>query len=448
MKFFEPLRQIYGTIAADSGARRQGKPAAAAARGKWQTSGARKSAKQKRGTMAEKNKRGFHTIEHADMEEYEAKLRVHRGKIIKRTVIAIAALAVAAAGFGLFLAVRHYENFEVLQSAPREDTEAAHVENFKGNILKYSNDGAFYTNAANELIWNQTYEMADPKIDICEDYLTIYDRKGNMIYILTSEGLQGSIETTMPIEQVCAAAQGTIAVLMTKDSVGYVALYDRSGKNLVQGAIHGEKKGYPIAIALSQDAIKLAVSMLDINDGSVKSTIAFYNFGSVGENEIDHVVGANSFEDTVIPEIKFASSDTLMALSDKGLLYFKGAQKPQQSGEVPFEKEVKSIFYNQNYIGVVTSGEGEEASDRLCVYDMGGSLVMEKDFAAEYTEIEFLPNNEICIRNENICDIYSIRGIYKFHYEFEETIYKVIPGTAYLNYTFVLKDTTEKVRLK
>ncbi len=403
---------------------------------------------QKRGTMAEKDKRGFHTVEHTDMEEYEKKLHEHRIGIIKKAVITAAAVAVVVAGIGLFMAVRHYENFDVLQSVAREDAEAAHVESFKGNILKYSNDGAFYTNAANELIWNQTYEMADPKIDICENYLAIYDRKGSMVYILTSEGLQCSIETTMPIEQVCIAAQGTVAVLMTKDSVGYVALYDREGKNLVQGAIHGEKKGYPIAISLSQDAIKLAVSMLDINEGNVKSTIAFYHFGTVGQNEIDHVVGAKSFEDTVIPEIKFVSSDRLMAVSDKGIVYFEGAQKPQQSGEVPFEKEVKSIFYNQNYIGVVTDGEDETAANHICVYDMNGSLVMEKDFSAEYTEIEFLFNNEICIRNENICDIYSIRGIHRFHYEFEEMLYKVISGTTHLNYTFVLRDTTEKVRLK
>lgn len=403
---------------------------------------------RKRGTMAEKDKRGFRTVAQTDMEEYERKLREHRIKIAKRTVSIILVIAAVTAAAALFMALRHYESFDILQSVERADTEATRFADFKDNILKYSNDGALYTNASNEMIWNQTYEMANPQIDICGNYLTIYDKKGSMIYILTPEGLQSSIETTMPIEQVRIAAQGTIAVLMTKDAAGYVALYDREGKNLVQGAIHGEKKGYPIAIALSQDAIKLAVSMLDINDGAVKSTIAFYNFGSVGQNEIDHVVGASTFNDTVIPEMEFISDDKLVAFSTSGLLYFEGTQKPQQSGEVSFEKEVKSIFYNQDYVGVVTDNEDEEVTHHLSVYDSKGGLVLEKDFAMEYTDIEFLSNNEICIRNENICDIYTIRGIYKFHYEFEETIYKVIPGSSGLNYTFVLEDATEKVRLK
>ena len=53
----------------------------------------------------------------------------------------------------------------------RSDTAATIFEEFQGNILKYSNDGALYTDTYNERIWNQTYEMAKPTIDMCEDYL-------------------------------------------------------------------------------------------------------------------------------------------------------------------------------------------------------------------------------------------------------------------------------------
>lgn len=383
-----------------------------------------------------------------DMEEYEQKLRAHRISVVKRTMLVLFIVIAVITGLTVYMALRHYDNYDVLQDTSRADTEATHFADFKGNILKYSNDGAFYIDTANELIWNQTYEMTNPRMDLCGDYLTLYDKKGNMIYILNAGGLLGSVETTMPIEQVRIAAQGTIAVLMSDNGAGYVALYDKTGENLVQGAIHGEKKGYPIAIALSEDAIKLAVSMLDINDGTVKSTVAFYNFGSVGQNEIDHVVGAASFEDTVIPELEFVSNDRLVAFSDTGLLYFEGAQKPQQAGELAFEKDVKSIFYNQDYVGIVTSNDDEAVTNHVAIYDMSGKLVLEKDISMEYTDIEFLSNNEICIHNEDTCDIYTIHGIYKFHHEFEQKLYRIIPGNSGLNYTLVLEDTTEKVRLK
>lgn len=398
--------------------------------------------------MEEKDKRRFRTVPQTDMEEYEQKLRAHRISVVKRTMLVLFIVIAVITGLTVYMALRHYDNYDVLQDTSRADTEATHFADFKGNILKYSNDGAFYIDTANELIWNQTYEMTNPQMDLCGDYLTLYDKKGSMIYILNAGGLLGSVETTMPIEQVRIAAQGTIAVLMSDNGAGYVALYDKTGENLVQGAIHGEKKGYPIAIALSEDAIKLAVSMLDINDGTVKSTVAFYNFGSVGQNEIDHVVGAASFEDTVIPELEFVSNDRLVAFSDTGLLYFEGAQKPQQTGELAFEKDVKSIFYNQDYVGIVTSNDDEAVTNHVAIYDMSGKLVLEKDISMEYTDIEFLSNNEICIRNEDTCDIYTIHGIYKFHHEFEQKLYRIIPGNSGLNYTLVLEDTTEKVRLK
>ena len=398
--------------------------------------------------MAEKNKSGFHTVGDTDMEEYNRKIKEHRRKVLRRTVIVTAVILLVLTGLGLYMALRHYENYDIMSTAERSDTDATHFTEFQGNILKYSNDGALYTDTYNERIWNQTYEMAKPTIDMCEDYLVIYDKKGTQIYIMTSQGLVSNIETTMTIEQVSIAAQGTVAVLMGDQSNSYLVVYDKNGKELVNGAIYGEDGGYPIAIALSNDAIKLAVSMLDINDGNVKTTIAFYNFGSVGENEIDRIVSANSFSDMVIPQLDFVSDDRMVAYGDSEIVIFEGTQKPKLAQEIPLTGEAKSIFNNNKYVGVVYSNNDEKLTHHVAVYDMHGFTVMEKDFSQEYTEIGFLSNNEVCILNDHSCDIYTVRGIYKFHYDFDEELYKIISGGTGLNYTIILENSTEKVRLK
>ena len=398
--------------------------------------------------MAEKNKSGFHTVGDTDMEEYNRKIKEHRRKVLRRTVIVTAVFLLVLTGLGLYMALRHYENYDIMSTAERSDTDATHFTEFQGNILKYSNDGAFYLDAANELIWNQTYEMSSPKLDTCGNYLSIYDKGGTKIYILTPTKLVGSIETTMQIQQVCVAEQGTVAVLMKKDKAAYLALYDREGNSLAEGEIHGQNGAYPIAIALSNDAVKLAVSMININEGSVKSTIAFYNYGTVGQNEIDHCVGVNNYDDMVIPEMEFTSNDRMVAFGDTKAVIFEGAQKPQAIAEIPMDEKTKSIFYNEHYIGIVTGNEDEAVTNHLAVYDENGKLVMEKDFGLDYSSIEFLTNNEICIRNANVCDIYTVHGVYKFHHEFEEELFEIIPGKLKLNYTLVLKDTTQRIRLK
>ena len=52
--------------------------------------------------MAEKNKRGFHTVEEPDMEEYERKLREHRVKVVRRTVILIVTVLAVSAAFSFY----------------------------------------------------------------------------------------------------------------------------------------------------------------------------------------------------------------------------------------------------------------------------------------------------------------------------------------------------------
>ena len=398
--------------------------------------------------MTDARKKGFHTVPSREQKEFEEKLREHRLQVLKRTVIMTVIVLTFVIAIVLYVSLRQYTDYDVRASVERADTKATQFKEFQGNILTYSNDGAFYTDHNNERIWNQTYEMSNPTVDICGNYLVIYDKKGKDIYILNNSGLVYHKETNHPIIQVSAASQGTIAVLLDNQSKGLLSLYDKEGNVLVSGAIHGEKGGYPVAIALSDDAIKLGVSILDIKDGIVKSTVAFYNFGSVGENAIDHVVSMNTYEDIFIPELDFVSKDSMIAISDSGILIFEGVQKPAETARVEFTEKVNSVFYNNKYIGIICEGTEETLENIIRVYDLNGRKTMEESTDMEYTDVELLSSNEVCVYNRTICDIYTIRGIFKFHYEFEDELYKIIPGGSGLNYTFILNGITEQARLK
>ena len=76
---------------------------------------------------------------------------------------------------------------------------------------------------------------------------------------MSERGLVKKIETATPIERVCVARQGTVAVLMKEDDVSYVRLYDKKGQELASGEFYQEKGSFPVDIALAPDAQKLAV---------------------------------------------------------------------------------------------------------------------------------------------------------------------------------------------
>lgn len=398
--------------------------------------------------MADVKKKGFYTVKKQDQKEYRRKLQEHRINVLKRTVIMALVILFFVGGTALYMSMRQYTGYDIRSRVERADTKATRFQEFQGNILKYSNDGAFYTDHNNEMIWNQTYEMANPAIDICGNYLVIYDKNGKKIYILNKQGLVRGIETNYPVTQVSVAAQGTIAVLMDNQSKGLLYLYDKEGNILVNGAIHSEKGGYPVAIALSDDAIKLGVSMLDVKEGTVKTTLAFYNFGSVGENTIDHVVSVATYDDIFMPQLDFVSKDCMLAISDKGVIIFEGAQTPKETARIDFLQEMKSVFYNKGYIGTICDSTEDTNSSVVRVYDFKGKMTMEENTDMEYSSVELLSSNEVCISNRTVCDIYTVQGIFKFHYEFEEELYRVIPGGSGLNYTFIRSGITEQVRLK
>ena len=146
--------------------------------------------------MADKTQ--FRTIE-TDEEELNTKIRKHRLKIIKIILLLLALAAVAALGIFFFQKLRKYNSYTVEKSVERQDTAGSQFLAYGNGFIKYSNDGAIYTDANDEVYWNQTYEMKEPMADVCEDYVALADRGGTEIYIMNQAGMQGKIETPMNI---------------------------------------------------------------------------------------------------------------------------------------------------------------------------------------------------------------------------------------------------------
>lgn len=392
-------------------------------------------------------KAGFKTVE-TDLEQLDEKIHRHRKKIALKTawIIVLAALAIVL--FNLWLALRSFDSYEIRNTVEQGDKSASQFADFQGNAIEYSNDGAVYKDSIGELIWNQAFEMSTPMVDMCEGYLVFYDQNGTEIYIMQRTGLQKKIETSMPIRTVCVASQGTIAVLMKEENNSYIKMYGKDGKELANGEFFGNQGSIPIDIALSSDAQKLAVDMIDITGGKVDTTITFYNFGSVGQNEIDNNVGSFSYENTLIPEIKYVSDKNLIAIGDNKLLIFEGAQKPKLLKQIDFEKELESVFYDTKYVGTIYNNQDEESTHHIKVYDLRGRSVMENDTEMNYERVEFLSNHEICITNDYECVLYTIHGIKKFYYKFDVEIYKILSGTGLSDYTFILDGRMDEVHLK
>lgn len=402
--------------------------------------------------MATIKRQPFQTVP-MDMDEMEKKIREHRLKIAKRIGIAVGGLLLIWLLIYIIGQVRTYDRHEVISSYDREDTAATIFMLFQGNVLKYSNDGAFYTDTSNKLIWSQAYEMENPMVVTAGNYVAIGDKKGSLVYIFNREGLCGKIETTKPMMRIKISEKGTLAILMEDEGIAYLRVCDKTGKELAEGELHVENKGYPLDIALSKDGKNLAVGMLDVREGNLKTVIHFYNFGSAGQKKINNEVAVCEYADTVIPQMEYLDDDGMVAFGDKKMFFFEGGKKPEESKSVKYGSRLRTFFCDEKYIGMILdneTGTDNKNDDVYClkIYDHRGNIVKEKTFSRTYQTAEFLQNHEICLLNNNECTIFTTRGVEKYHESWDKTIRQIIPGKTSGKYSFILDGETVQVKLK
>ena len=92
--------------------------------------------------MADTRKKGLHTVTRKEQKEFERQLQEHRMNVLKRTIIAAVVILLFVGGTALYMSLRRYTGYDIRTSVSRADTKATQFEEFQGNILKYSNDGA------------------------------------------------------------------------------------------------------------------------------------------------------------------------------------------------------------------------------------------------------------------------------------------------------------------
>lgn len=179
----------------------------------------------------------------------------------------------------------------------------------------------------------------------------------------------------------------------------------------------------------------------------MKSSVAFYNFGEVGQNETDNLVGGYDYLDTVVPCVQFLNNDSAFAISDDRLVFFSGAEKPVNTATRFLEEEVQSIHHGDGYVGLVFINQSGESAYRLDVYNASGDKVQSLFFDMDYTDI-FFNKDQIVIYNDSECQICNIRGADRFLGNFEKSISLLIPTSSAYRYTAVTSDSVDTIELK
>lgn len=162
-------------------------------------------------------------------KDYEHMLIKHRRRMVVLAVFLVIVMVAAVVCVKIFLDKRVYENYEVTKTIKMGEVEKCKFYAYGDGVLRYSNDGISYM-IGDETVWNQAFEMKQPVLDMCADYMAIADLEGTTFISMIRNGQQGEIQTEYPILDIEVAGQGVVAAITKSDIANRLRFMIRMGQ--------------------------------------------------------------------------------------------------------------------------------------------------------------------------------------------------------------------------
>ena len=378
-------------------------------------------------------------------EELEEQVRAHRKTARRKTIIMAVTIAAIAIAIFLVVYLQTYTKVRVSDTYAKAGAAEGNYEQFAQGVLKYSRDGISYLNQKGEEKWNQSYQIKNPFVVVNDVSAIAADKGGNDILVFQEDGLKGEIHTTLPIEKASVSEQGIVCAVLKNGAAPVIMCYDTAGNVLVEHKTSVTGTGYPMDAAISPDGKILQVVYLYTQDGKLTSRVGYYNFGEEGENQTDRQVLHEEYDDTVMATGFFMTQKISAAVGDNRLVIYKGDKSPKKSAEVKIDKEIKSVFHNTKYIGMVLKNEGKGGYE-LRLYNTSGKQVFSKDFTVDYNNIKIC-GSQVIMYDGRQCCIFMKNGIKRFEGEMDNNILEMFPVAGVNKYIVMNANGMEIVRL-
>ena len=379
--------------------------------------------------------------------DYRDKIFHHKLTIVYRVFLAVVLVAAVAAAVRIYLANQVYTKFETIKTIDKVGTSDGVFQKYQDNLLTYSKDGISAYDKDGKQLWNQTYEMQEPIVVSRGGHVAVADYKGSLLYLIGPSGNATTVETNLPILDLDVSSSGIAIAALQDDSTIYLRMFSTTGDVISEIKTSMQKSGYPLAFAVSPDNIKVGVSYLKAEGGKINTSLAFYNFGGVGQNETDNLVSGYDYAGELFPLLFYPNEDNALAVGDKRVLILKGKQKPTLQTEIELDDEVQSVFYNGTNFALVFRNTEQDGGYSIRVYDMNGRKKMTETIDFEYTDL-IVENDRILVYNQNQLVIYGLNGVKKYEGELGGTIQAVVPTASDAKLLVVLEDSIQLIKLR
>ena len=366
-------------------------------------------------------------------------------------IVISGALVAGVVAYGYF---RAYDGYETKTEADLSDAARTEYCAFGDTVVGVSRDGISAYDYDGNLQWTSSFEMDDPQFVIRKDAMMVYDLGGTEIAVFDRKGKARSISANLPVIRADLSDKGTVGAVMTDEGTHVINVYGTDGKVLAGGELHTEKTGYPVAVAISRDGLKLAVSIIDMSVGSVKTTLRFYDFSGKTSEKKDFVAADYSYSDMIIPSVTWFDDGKVAAFGDNEVMVFTTAGQPREAVKLFIKDEIRSVLTSGKRFALITGpkakddGSAGDGKQKITLYAENGGERFSKTLGMTYTKAAFLSNGEIFVSDGEEARLYTEGGVRKFSYRFENGLSALLPWDGSTNYIIVADGKLKKVQLK
>lgn len=397
--------------------------------------------------MEQKKKSGFSLYINSN-ENFQNALNLERKKKKYRTGLVIALVIICIASFFAYR-YRTYYSSKTVQTISKDSTVSFQSFSYKKGTICYSEDGIYFLDGKGNEKWNRTYSIKNPQATYCGNYIVVSSKNGNEIALFDSDGQMKKFSVSYPIVDAEVAKQGVIALMLHSDQGNYIELYDTAQKKLVSIKVTADQNGYPMDIALSSDGQNLMVSYLVVDGINTKSRIAFYNFGTTGEEKGDQLIAGFDYKDCVIPKVSFMGDSKAVAIADDQIMFFKTGNTIAKKNSIAIDQTIRSVAVNDQYIGLVLENQvkaGQEKYQAL-VYNKNGRNLMKHNFSSEYSKM-LIGDKEMLLAGSYHVSVLNFNGHEMYQKDFKKRVSNVSLTGKKRRYLITYEDHINLIELR
>ncbi len=293
---------------------------------------------------------------------------------------------------------------------------------YNNGFVRYSSDGAEAT-ADGKSLWNISYDIKKPIVDTNGDFCVIAERGGHEIHVTDGKSANYVINVSDRIFDVRVASQGVVAVWTDAVEKDHIFIYNYDGTKLLDIETSVASDGFPIALDLSADGTRLVTSYAKFAD-EIQTWVTFYNFGNVGQNYSDRMVGSLEFPGKIVPDVRFVDNSRVAVFYENGCTLYDMKEIPKEIKKIEAERLVAIAYDNEN---VCLAESRSDGTTSFIVVDKKGNISENIVTGMSFNGL-YLEGDELIVYNNSSMIIFYLDGEEKFRTQVNGRIRNIFPA--------------------